>query len=214
VSSKGTASTTLPLFPPTPPPPPVPSARPGCLIALAGVSSLLYEPSDVDEQWKEWGANCGPSAIAALVGREVKDVRAAVEHAAGGEKSKKKGRSGRWLGYMHAGHLISVLQAFGLDPKRTNFAPKQGRWPRKGLAMIQTEGPWCHPPAKPTARFRYTHTVAVIDAGPPLGVLVYDGNAEGWAKEEWWAEHVMKKLVKLEKGATGWHITTTLEINQ
>ncbi len=208
---------TLPLFPPPPAssqPPTTALARPGRIILLPGVAHEFYQPSAVDEQWQEWGANCGPSAIAALVGREVKDVRAVVERLANGDKNKRCGRSGWWLGHMHAGHLSDTLCELGLEPRRTNFKPGEGRWPKKGLAMIQTEGPWCHPPSKSTARFRYTHTIAVVDAGPAIGITVYDGNVEAWVKEKWWAEKVMKGLVEGEKRATGWHVMMTLEVVQ
>ena len=212
--------TTLPLFPPAPPTPPaMPSTAttsrsllPGNLLAVRGTDIVVYEPSDVDEQHDEWGANCGPTAIAALTNREVKDVRALIERVANGEKSKRCGCSGFWLGHMHAGHITDVLTELHRNPKRQDFKPDEWRWPKKGLAMVQIEGPWCRPPAKPTARFRYTHTVAVIDAGPPVGVLVYDGNVPGWATEKWWRGKVMEWLVGMEKRVMGWYVTTTLEV--
>jgi hypothetical protein len=173
---------------------------------------IVYEPSDVDEQHEEWGANCGPTAIAALTHREVKDVRGLVEHVANGERAKKKGLNGLWLGYMNAGHLTTALSELGHSPKRSDFKPSEWKWPKKGLAMVQIEGPWCYPPAKPAARFRYTHTVAVVDAGGDIGVLVYDGNVGEWAWEKWWAEKIMGWLVGEEKRATGWYVTTTLEV--
>lgn len=179
-------------------------------MAVQGLDLVLSEPTDVTEQWEEWGANCGPTAIAALTNRQVHEVRKVVERVACGDR--KKGRSGKWAGYMNAGHLATALSEFGYTTRRRNFQKGEGSWPSKGLAMIQIEGPWCEPPAKPTARYRYTHTVAVVDTGPVHGALIYDGNAEGWAKAEWWGKWAMDKLVEDVKRATGWYIMMTLEV--
>lgn len=161
--------------------------------------SVLFEPPDVDEQHELWSANCGPTALAALLGRSVADVRPLVETVQGG----------RFLGYMHAGHLLSALKYEGLRPSRREVIRKQREWPQgRGLVVIQIDGPWCNEGVNQKAAYRYTHTVASAFAGK----VIYDGNAARWCSREWWEENVMTMLVQDERRATGWYTRTILEV--
>lgn len=163
----------------------------------------LYSPPDVAEQNKIWGANCGPSALAAILGRTVASLRETIATV----------QCGAFKGYMHAGHLCDVLRACGREVRRRDFRDgKQIRWPReRGLVVVQIDGPWCEPGVNPKARFRYTHTVAVEQA---LGSIrmVYDGNARMWLQEIAWEYEIMRLLIRDQPRATGWYTSTVIEV--
>lgn len=161
---------------------------------------LIYNPPDVDEQHELWGANCGPTALAALLRRPVAAVRPLVEQVQGG----------RFLGYMNAGHLESAVRATNFAAMRMNNGVR-GRvlWPdTHGLVVIQIDGPWCEMGVNPRARFRYTHTVASRFGGK----AIYDGNAAAWLLRETWEQEVMAELVKDQKRATGWYTSSLIEV--
>jgi hypothetical protein len=162
----------------------------------------FYCPPDVDEQHELWGANCGPTALAALLGRPVAAVRSIVEQVQGG----------RFLGYMNATHLENAVRAAGLAAIRTNNGLR-GRviWPeRRGLVVLQIDGPWCEMGVNPRARFRYTHTVASSHGG----AMIYDGNADKWRRRENWEREVMAFLVQDQKRATGWYTSSVIEVSR
>lgn len=160
----------------------------------------LYEPPDVDEQHELWGANCGPAALAAILGRTVAEVRPLIQP---------------FKGYMHAGDLEHALMCVPrVSVRRQNFTVIHGRgsrsrpWPTHGLAVIQIDGPWCDL-KNPRAAYKYTHTVAVDRRG--AFPRVYDGNATMWLHEADWQREIMDEIVRTKR-ATGWWIRTSLEV--
>ncbi len=159
----------------------------------------LFNPPDVDAEHELWGANCGPTALAALLGKSVASMRRTIETVQGGE----------FKGFMHAGHLRDALRSEGHDPRRCDYEQSNWLWPRgQGLAVIQFVGPWCFPPAPKAARFRHTHTVATA----ANGAFIYDGNARRWLARADWERLILAELLKDTKRATGWYVTTVLEV--
>lgn len=156
-------------------------------------------PRDVDAQHDLWGANCGPTALAAILGISVAEVRPLVERVQGGS----------FKGYMHAGHLLDTLKLAGKTVRRIECSYQEIRWPEdQGLCVLQFDGPWCLPGANPRARFRYTHSITAA-AG---GLLVYDGNAQVWLRRGDWEAKVMADLVAGTKRCTGWYTSTIIEV--
>lgn len=168
--------------------------NPTVLVSSTGKATELYEPADVDEQHELWGANCGPCALAALLGRPVAAVRELVQP---------------WKGYMHAGDLQEAVTRAQHRSSRRDFRQHGRVWPLRGLAVIQIDGPWCLL-KNPRAAYTHTHTVAVDHMGAYR--RIYDGNANQWLHEADWQREIMDELVRETKRATGWWIRTTLEV--
>lgn len=97
---------------------------------------------EADAAYEQWGCNCGPGAIAAIMGMRLDDVRPLM-----GDFEKKH--------YTNPTLMWEVLDRIG-RPWR-----KVGKdWPRFGLARIQWEGPWSEPGQNPRWGYRQTHWVA------------------------------------------------------
>lgn len=156
-------------------------------------------PSDVGEQHDLWGANCGPTALAAILGISVAEVRPLIEQA----------QNGTFKGYMHAGHLLNTLKLAGKSVRRIDCSYRKICWPEdQGVCLLQFDGPWCLPNANPRARFRYTHSVAAA----ANGALVYDGNARVWLRREDWEGKVLQSLIDDVKRCTGWYTSTVIDV--
>lgn len=160
--------------------------------------AILFNPSDVDEAHAEWGANCGPCSLAALLGCPVADVRG-------------------WFPAFPARPWVNpttmkgALDAAGARWSLTRRAmqPASGQvveFPVRGLAFVQFDGPWCAPGAPVTAAYRHTHWVAVS------GSAVYDANARCWLTREDWVTDILPAILAATKRATGWWCRTGIEV--
>jgi hypothetical protein len=137
---------------------------------------------------KSWGANCGPTALAALLGREVETVREALQP---------------WPGYTNPTKIKSALGELGYDWR---VATEPGFF---GLAFVQWCGPW---EAVTRAAYRRTHWIAFRrrTVGP---LCAYDcnwGEAGGWSTLDEWGSVLAPVL--LPKGSTGWRYRLVLEV--
>jgi hypothetical protein len=154
---------------------------------------------DLNEQHRLWGANCGPSALAAILGMTAAEVRPLVERVQGG----------RFLNYMNAGHLIDALRQAGRQVWRVECSRGQVQWPKaRELCVIQFDGPWCEPEVPAKARFRHTHIVASIRGG----IMIYDGNANCWLPKQEWQDKIMPVLQRDVRRSTGWYTCTVLDV--
>jgi hypothetical protein len=122
----------------------------------------LFSPPDVEQASDEWGANCGPAALAAITGRTLAQVRPVVEASDFEQR-----------GYMNPTHVKTALSALGL-----RFTV-HGSWVRRGLLFVQWGGPWLKPGVPIGAAYRNTHWIAVD------GAWVYDVNASHTAHGGW-----------------------------
>ena len=151
----------------------------------------LYRPTDVDAAYEAWGADCGPCALAALLGREVEAVRTLLDE--GFPKRR----------YMNPTHMLEALDRAGVRYEHT------GGFPSRGLAFIQWEGPWTAPGAKVAWAYRHTHWIAVD------GDQFYDVNADQWVPRADWERHMPELIREGVKGATGgWYVRRGFVIAQ
>lgn len=148
-----------------------------------GTPSPYPPPADLPEAIEGWGANCGPAAIAALLGLTLAAVR---PHLAGFENR----------GYMNPTHVKVSLRALGHEPRLT---PALDRWPVTGLAFVQWGGPW----RVVAEAYRHTHWIAVKDD------WVYDVNGNQWAPRWWWEKEIAPLLARLRPERNGtWYVRT------
>jgi len=156
----------------------------------------LYVPTDVDEAHEAWGANCGPCALAAMLGRQVNAVRELFEP---------------WPGYTNPTLIKRAVERAG-----RRWVLSWEKAVQAGLGFIQFQGPW--EKGGPRAEYRHTHWVALArrpwcGGGPVL--MVYDaaaGEAGGWVQIGAFSGLVMPLYLERMPKATGWHFRLILEV--
>jgi hypothetical protein len=167
----------------------------------------LYAPSDVEEAHKNFGANCGPCALAAILGVLVRRVRRVFPEF---DRKPWVTPSTMWTAIRLAGHT----------------AIKRGsQWPTYGLAVIQWHGPWIEPGGPGRAAYRYTHWVAVAET-VEYGRMVYDVNVRrewdqgpesdqrgAWVPLTWWDEEIAPRIMASIPRASGdWSLRWTCDL--
>lgn len=136
--------------------------------AEAGLVRRYYVPTDLDAAYEAWGCNCGPAALAALLGVECEAVRALFP---GFEKRR----------YVNPTHMLqALLQLPGRADGTINSRNPQR--PEFGLLFVQWGGPWLKPGVPIGAAYRHTHWIAVD------GEAVFDVNADTWVSRQDWED--------------------------
>lgn len=158
-----------------------------------------FSAQDAERASDEWGANCGPGALAAIAGLTLDQVRPHM-----GDFELKR--------YTNPSLMKFALRSLCLVTKTTIGRPA---WPLYGLARIQWEGPWMAEGVPIGARYRATHWVAV--QSPRAEVMIFDINAiavGGWIAADLWARDLVPWLLKqCQPRANGkWHITHAIEV--
>lgn len=161
---------------------------------------LRFTAADADAAADQWGMNCGPGAIAAVVGLSLTELRPLL-----GDFEQKR--------YTNPSLMWLILSRLCIGWNRVH-APRT--WPRYGLARVQWEGPWTAPGVPAAAAYRHTHWVGANSADP-RDVGIFDINcmsSGGWVPAEAWAGSVVPWLLKeCEPHANGrWHLTHAAEI--
>lgn len=157
----------------------------------------------------EWGLNCGPAAVAAVLGLTLNEIRPHL----GDFESKH---------YTNPTLMWEILRNLKAD-WRASMIGVQGRtiggrapWPYYGLARVQWEGPWTAPGVPMRVRYRHTHWVGcAAEIGSDHNI--FDVNCMcvgGWVPfSEWNSSVVPWLLQQCEPKANGkWHLTHIVEI--
>lgn len=163
----------------------------------------LFTLTDAERAADEWGANCGPAAIAAVLGKTLEDVRSHL-----GDFERKR--------YTNPTMMYATLRSLGVQWETR--APSG--WPRPtpplALVRVQWEGPWTEPGVHPYARYRRTHWVGAAGGRDSIGIFDVNclNNGSGWVSFEDWRDVVVPWLLKeLYPTASGkWHATHVLEV--
>lgn len=164
-----------------------------------------FTAEDADRARDEWGANCGPGAIAAICGLTLDELRPHM-----GDFEKK--------GYTNPTLMLEVLERIGVRFRSRGLASNVPSldFPRYGLARIQWTGPWTKPGVPARAAYRHTHWVgAAID--PARGVGIFDinaiGNGSGWLSLADWSAILVPWLLEecVPRADGGWFITHAVE---
>ena len=166
-----------------------------------------FTEQDAKRAFDEWRANCGPVALAAIVGMTLDQVRPHM----GDFESKA---------YTNPALMFDVLKGIGakfsyMTPAKA-LPPRKG-WPRSGLVRIQWEGPWTLPDATKHTRHRHTHWVG--GQGSQSSYAVFDvtcmNNGTGWCSLQDWISVIAPHLMARYPRASGrWHITHSIEIEE
>jgi hypothetical protein len=162
----------------------------------------LFSHDDCIRAYEEWGANCGPTALAAMTLQTLDEVRPLM-----GDFEQKH--------YTNPTLMWATLNRIGATWQKLMHPEK---WPRYGLALIQFEGPWTAPNVPARAAYRHTHWIGV-DSGNPDNIGIYDCNAmnngSGWVSAFDWEHIILPYLLEEIPKANGkWHIKCAAEIDQ
>lgn len=163
-----------------------------------------FSADDTERAADQWGCNCGPGAIAAIMGMTLDDVRFFM-----GDFEKKH--------YTNPTLMFQTLDGISWNGLCEDWTKRSDLdWPDYGLARIQWEGPWTKPGVPMRARYRYTHWVGTCRRGAEVGVWDINmlGNGTGWGSLEHWRTILVPWLLKeLHPKADGkWHITHSIEV--
>jgi hypothetical protein len=169
-----------------------------------GLLSVKFTQEESHNAFDTWGFNCGPSAIAAVAGLTIDEVRPHM----GDFESKH---------YTNPTLMWSVLKRLSL---RWRLRPRTSggvQWPSFGLARVQWEGPWTTPGVPIPARYRHTHWVGGYQPEGATSPMIFDVNAMsvgGWIAVSTWQNNLVPWLLKqCEPKANGnWHLTHCVEI--
>jgi hypothetical protein len=148
-------------------------------------NSLSFE--EIDAAHEEWGCNCGPSALAAILGLKPADVR---HHIPDFDKRR----------YTNPSMMERALRSLGVEFSNVDDADDRREGilslPRYGLVRVQWTGPWMLRSDRfgVMDQYRHTHWIATAQFFEPKeGVMpdgpqcVFDVNY-GWRMLHWWNE--------------------------
>ncbi len=167
---------------------------------------LRFTPADFEAANAEWSANCGPSALAAICGLTLDEVRA---HMPSFEAKR----------YTNPTMMFDALRSVGVrwTALRQGESGAALPWPSYGLCRIQWEGPWTQPGVPIRARYRYTHWIGAArePRGDEMGVWDVNAlaNGTGWCDRENWAAVLVPHLTAdIKRASGGWHVTHAIEV--
>lgn len=168
---------------------------------------MRYDADEAQAATNLWGFNCGPGALAAVLGVRPNEIRPVLR-----EFEQKR--------YTNPRLMYAILRSLGLYWKPI----KPWGWPRWGLVRIQWAGPWTAEGRPPKARYRHTHWIATSNKQGKLAsradrgsCCIFDINAirvGGWIAYREWDEQLVPWLLRrVEPEANGkWWPTHLLEL--
>ena len=166
------------------------------------VPTVRFTLNDAQRAADEWGCNCGPGAVAGILGISLDDAKPHL-----GDFATKR--------YTNPTLMWSILRSLGVKFSYRGGHLGTENWPSYGLARIQWEGPWTKEGVPRAAAYRHTHWVGARRA--PGRTDIFDVNAMcvgGWVPlAEWGGSLVPWLLAEVAPRANGaWHITHAVEV--
>ena len=161
---------------------------------------------DMEAAHAEWGANCGPSALAAITCQTLAQVRPHL-----GDFEKK--------GYTNPTLMFAALASMRREFRSIRpSSPSQNFWPSFGLVRIQWHGPWMDAGVHYGARYRKSHWIGAMRS-QANGVGIFDCNAlangTGWCGLKNWEEVIVPFILESYPKANGlWSITHMVEVDR
>lgn len=150
-----------------------------------------------------WGCNCGPSALATILGITLDQVRTAVELVGFAEKR-----------YTSPSMMEAAIGNAGGSLWQRNYltAVRDQNFPNCGLARIQWTGPWEADGANPKWRYRQTHWVASWRHDHLISIFDVNGGIRSIA--DWKKEIVPLIVASVPRADGGWYVTHSWEVER
>lgn len=165
------------------------------------MSDLLFSWDDANEAFREWGCNCGPAALAFVLGITLDDVRPIVERCGFDVR--------RYMSPTMMQEALDVAKVKWREPSKCRKVLPDDvpdRLPEHGLVRVQWTGPWTAVGANPRWAYGYTHWFAASDG------FVFDINC-GLVRYDDWLRSVPPSVTETIKRADGgWYATHIWEI--
>jgi len=153
----------------------------------ASLSFPDFIPWDVEIARLNFGANCGPSSLAAILGKEVCRVMCYFPHF----------EYSRWT------NLTQMRRAF--DEAGYSVKVRRCELPTHGVALIQWLGPWTKRDFFSRWSLIHTHWVAVSEN------YVFDHTECKWQTLEEWSGQVAPRFIENIPQAHGWAVKYGVE---
>ena len=169
---------------------------------LKGSHPVRFNLDHAQRAADEWGANCGPGAIAAVLDMTLDEVRPHIQ-----DFERKH--------YSNPKLVYATLRSLGVKWRHAEAV-----WPELGLVRVQWEGPWTMPGVPRRARYRHTHWIGARRVGENVwNTEIFDINcicAGGWVPLTEWNEQVVSWLLRVcePKAFGSWHSTHVLELEE
>lgn len=167
-----------------------------------GPKRLRFTAEDADAAHEEWGCNCGPGALAAILDITLAEVRPLM-----GDFERR--------GYTNPTLMFDALNKSGRRWKRLGSG-SAFNWPGYGLARIQWHGPWTEPGVPARVAYRNTHWVGAQAGRNSMGVFDINAvNSGGWVDVNDWAGILVPWILKncVPKANGRWTITHAIEVD-
>jgi hypothetical protein len=159
--------------------------------------TYCFTPTESEQAHEEWGANCGPNALAFALQVHISKVRPLIPHF---EERR----------YTNPTMMKTALETAGrrfvsVHPgKQTRGKPADVERmfsPEMALTRIQWDGPWCEPGVPAAAAYRQTHWIATWEErGVPL-IFDVNGGLRGLPS---WEEEIVPAIVATIPRANGY----------
>ena len=152
-------------------------------------NTIMYPFTERDSQnaFDEWGANCGPTALAFALQIPLSDVRGKIPHF---EERRYTSPS------MMKAALANLNRTFeATGPVIQNLFREE-----PALTRIQWTGPWTEPGANPKWAYRQTHWIVTFKRGDEDWVFDVNG---GMMRFKRWREEIVPLLTELYPRADG-----------
>lgn len=167
------------------------------------IRAPLFTADDAQRAFDEWGANCGPGAIAAICGLTLDELRPLL-----GDFEQKR--------YTNPTLMWAILDRLGVGWRKIM---RPTAFPFYGLARVQWHGPWTAPDVPARAAYRHSHWIGCARrANGDIGIFDINaiGNGSGWCSLTDWREILVPWLLKeCEPQADGnWSLTHGVEIER
>lgn len=154
---------------------------------------LAFSEADADRAHAEWGANCGPAAIAAACGLTLDAVRPHL----GDFESRK---------YMNVLMVKAAIDSLGFSHRSIDS------WPVHGVVRIQWGGPWIQDGAPQRWASCATHWIAAKSFASDSWIFDVNG---GWMPRQDWERETAPLIASSIKRADGtWFATHRWEVRR
>lgn len=155
------------------------------------INQLRFTLDDANNACDQWGFNCGPGALCAVLGKTPAEIRPRM-------------RDFESKGYTNPTLMAAILRDLGVQFRRTFETVREPtfdalKWPAFGLVRIQWAGPWTREGVPIRARYRATHWVGYRSGTGSDVDQVFDVNAicvGGWLPFPEWAGELVPWLLK------------------
>ena len=153
---------------------------------LPGPSSP-FTSKELEDAREQWDCNCGPAALACMLGLKPNDVRDRIP----GFLEKR---------FTNPTMMQEAVRSFGLRLEKI----RNEETLHYGICRIQFDGPWCHPGVPPGAAYQRTHWIGALwDPGSPgEKQWVYDVNS-GWETLDVWSLGTARELAACHRRGNG-----------